>query len=297
MIKASTDKHTLNWLRRRVNNDLLSTLSIENKSNIIYSLLAGVPAPVIVLEEGDKYSIINGSDVLCSIIQFIHGGFELQGNTEYETEIGRTLKGKTYFDFSDDEKENFLDTEVVVSITPALTECQRNILKTSLFNGITIQGQAVKVVKSSPIDSCLEELLTHKFFEAVNISSPSIDLVAQFLMISEDGVSTELRVKDIIAFKENLTEKECDIIKELDYLAKAYPEKTPYLKKTHVPMVFVVGKRALKDKLKPEKFRKIMDEFFDNMVEEYKKNCDSSSSKSKANARIRAIMGFYNSAI
>lgn len=293
-MKISIDKHTLNWLKRKVNNVVSVTSTTENKSNIICSLMTGIPAPIITIEEvNDTYSVINGSEIVGTIIDFINGNFELQVNNEYKIELGNEINGKTYFDFSDDEKENFLDIEIIVGIASNITENQKNLLKTSMLNS----NCPVEESETSAIDKYLDELLNHKFFESVNISSPSIDLVAQFLMVKEEGVTTELRVKDIILFKKTLTKKDCNLAKELDYLYKAYPEKTVYLKKTHVPMVYLVGKRALRDKIKPERFRKIMDNFFDNMSEEYRKNCDSSSSKSKANARIRAIMKYYNTSI
>lgn len=292
MIKKTTDKHTINWLKRSIKDIAGATLPADVKSNIVYSLLAGIPAPMIILE-GDTtgYGLVSGGDFVNSVMDFIHGGFSIEKNDIYEAEIGKHFVGKTFFDFSDEEKDIFLELEVVVIILRPLTDNQRKAVEFS-YSRINVVDAVAVVSATSQIDITLEKYLAHKFFEAVNISSPSIDLITQFLMINEQGTTTELRVKDIIAFKESITE-EPNINNELDYLAKAYTEKTIYLKKTHLPMIFVCARVALADKVKPVKFKEIMDKFFEDMSEEYKKACDSSSSRSKANTRLKVLIQYY----
>ncbi len=293
MIRGISDKHTINWLKRQVKDKVETGISKKEKSDIVFSLLAGVPTPTVVLEDtGKSCSVLSGNDLVASIMQFIHGGFAIEKNEAFEAEVGEGHVGKTYFDFSDDEKERFLDLEVFVNTLDPLTEAQRKLLTTAYT---TIQpkavGQEVETI-SCEADAVLEQFLNHKFFEAVNISAPSIDLVTQLLMVTEEGAVSELRVKDIIEFKQNLS-KDIDMSKELDYLSKVYTEKTTYLKKTHLPMIYVCAGLALKDKVKPVKFKEMMDKFFDNMSDEYKKACDSSSSKSKANIRIKTLVQYY----
>lgn len=295
MIRGISDKHTINWLKRQVKDKVETGVSQKEKSDILYSLLAGVPAPMVVLEDtGKSCSVLNGNDLVASIIQFIHGGFALEKNEVFEAEVGEGYVGKTYFDFSDDEKERFLDLEIFVNTLDTLTEVQRKLLTTAYT---TIQpkivAQEIETI-SCEADAVLEQFLNHKFFEVVNISAPSIDLVTQLLMVTEEGALSELRVKDIIEFKQGLS-KDIDMSKELDYLAKAYTEKTTYLKKTHLPMIYVCAGLALKDKVKPVKFKEMMDKFFDNMSDDckYKKACDSSTSKSKANIRIKELVQYY----
>jgi hypothetical protein len=295
MIKGISDKHTINWVKRQVKEKVETVISPKEKSDTIYSLLAGVPAPMVVLEEtGKSCSVLNGKDLIASIIQFIHGGFALEKNEVFEAEVGEGYVGKTYFDFSDDEKERFLDLEIFVNTLDTLTEIQRKLLTNSYT---ALQPKAVTQeleTISCEADAVLEQFLNHKFFEAVNINAPSIDVVTQLLMVSEEGAVSELRVKDIIDFKQNLS-KDVDMSKELDLLAKAYTEKTTYLKKTHLPMIYVCAGLALKDKVKPVKFREVMDSFFDNMSDDckYKKACDSSTSKSKATMRIKELVQYY----
>lgn len=297
MIKGMSDKHTINWLKRQIKDKIETNISQKEKSDILYSLLAGVPAPMVVLENKNQTcSVLNGNDLVASIVQFIYGGFSIQKNEIFEEEVGNKYVGKTYFDFSDDEKENFLDLEVFVNVLDPLTEAQRKILTTAYTaqnKAVGAVGQEVENI-SCEADEVLEQFLGHKFFEIVNISVPSIDLVTQLLMVTKEGAKSELRVKDVVEFKKGLS-KDIDMTKELDYLAKAYTQKTTYLKKTHLPMIYVCAGLALEDKVKPIKFKEIMDKFFDSMTDDckYKKACDSSTSKSKANIRIKELVQYY----
>lgn len=289
MIKGSIEKHTLNWLKRNVH-DVSSNISTKEQSDIIYGLLVGVPAPVVIIEEsGDNYSLLSGNDLITSLKNFINGNITIESNSLFELEDS-SFKGKTFFDFSDVEKEKFLEVEVMVNILRPLTENQRNII-VNLTKTKVANNEKRQIVCEA--DHILEGVLKHKFFEYVNIPNISIDVVAQILMFNENGAVSELRSVDIIEFKKALKKKDICIDKELDFLGKAYTEKTSYLKKTHLPMIVQCARRAMKDGVKPDKFKSLMDNFFNDIPGDYKKAADSTSSRSKANVRLKVLTQYY----
>lgn len=291
MIKSNIEKHTLNWLKRNINEVKLA-LNEREQSDIIYGLLIGLPAPVIVIEEsGDSYSLLSGNDFVASLRNFINGNVKIEDNALFELEES-SLKGKTFFDFSDIEKERFFEIEVMVNKLRPLTENQRKIILSAnnMENKVEVNKKVAIVCEADPI---LEEILKNKFFEYVNIPNISIDVVAQILMFNKEGAVSELRSVDIIEFKKKLKKKDISIDKDLQYLCKVYSEKTSYLKKTHLPMIIQCVKRAIEDGMKPEKFRSLMDDFFSDIPVEYKKAADSTSSRSKANVRLKVLNKYY----
>ena len=82
----------------------------------------------------------------------------------------------------------------------------------------------------------------------------------------------------------------------IDFLDKAYAEKTVYLKKAHLPMVYVCAQKALESKIPPAIFKTIIDDFFAANDPAYKKAGDNgTASKSNVNTRIRLMLEYYNS--
>lgn len=329
-MKNNIIKVTLNFLKR--NNFIFKAnkISLENKSRIIYTILAGIPLPLIIVEEKkDAFNVITGGDYIDAILQFLNGKFALVKDELLNKFIKEDLSNKTFNDFSDDLKEEFLETEIAISVFRSLRKSEKDVIIKIIDNkkvvntdtdtdtnaktktkantkantkAKTKQKKSTSSTKSnnnaekaiSPVEKQLEEILNHPFFEKVHVRPITTNLIIPFLMVSNDGAEKALSTKNIQKFKENMNEVP-NINKELDFLNKAYQEKTTYLKKIHLPMIFNCARNALNSNITPTKFKNIIDQFFDENIPEYKKACDNgTSSKTNVNTRTTVMLKFFN---
>lgn len=296
---------TINSLRKRCFENVTCSSSIREKSLLIYLLLVGVPLPLIVAEEKeDKLFVYLGTNGIGIILQFIGGEFALEKEMVFSKLINENLEGKTFFDFSDELKEKFLETEIAISVfRPPLSEEERKIAfmslkdvnKTSIEDNKT-EGRLHNVGQENEIrsiDEQLGQLLTHQFFEKVNISPLTIDIPIQLFMITKNGVASDLSSKKIVKFKEAMTNIP-DIKPELDYMNEAFTEKKQFLKKAHLPMVTICAHLAIENGVSPSEFCKIIEAFFAKDNPQYKKACDNgTASKSNVNIRLNIMKNFF----
>lgn len=319
VMKKNINKVTMNFLKRnKFSNKEENTLSLEEKSLLIYMILAGIPFPMIILEETEetKYLVLSGWNAVSTVQQFMRGEFALKSIETLNGMIPENIEGKTFFDFSDELKDEFLDTEMVISVFRyPLQESERaaviNVLNTAqIYNRSNLSPSIGKNVAApvidedhepesqpekdlSPIDEQLEDMLKHPFFEKINVNHLTDDIALSLFMVSEDGAISDLSGKKIAEFKNNL-EKLPDYKHVLEFLNQAYNEKTTYLKKAHLPMVYVCAQKALNLNLSPEKFKEIIDAFFASNNPAYKKAGDSgTATKTNVNIRIKLMLEFF----
>jgi len=320
-MKNNINKVTMNFFRRtKFSNASNFSLSIDEKSKLIYMVLAGIPLPIIMLEElgENEYFVLSGAEIVSTIQEFMNERFALNAFKVLKKFVSESVEGKTFSEFSEELKDDFLDTEMVISVfRHPLNEEERNAVLTVISHtpASSTESTSVEVEKKSEpkttainpelkeahglsgIEEQLENVLNHPFFRKVNINQLNSDIVVSLFMVSENGAVSDLSGAKIANFKSQLTE--LPNYKDVaDYLDKAYTEKTTYLKKAHLPMVYVCAQKALKSNLPPEKFKEVIDAFFASNNEEYKKAGDNgTASKANVNTRIRLMVEFFNNNI
>lgn len=305
IMKKNIGVTTINSLRRRCFENINYDVPVSKKSWLIYLLLVGVPLPLIIAEEKeDKLFVFYGGNEIGAILQFIRGEFALEKVVGFNKLIDKELEGKTFFDFSDELKEKFLETEIAISVfRPPLNEEERKFAFMALKDTSKLATEPVKEENKLPnieqknetrsINEQLEQLLTHQFFEKVNISPLTIDVPIQLFMITKDGVTSNLSSRKIIEFKEAM-KKVPDITPELDYMNVAFAEKKQFLKKAHLPMISICAHLAIENGVNPSEFDKIIEEFFAKNNPQYKKACDNgTASKSNVNIRLNIMKKFF----
>lgn len=318
-MRKNINKVTMNFLKRnKFENDVENVLSLKDKSVLIYMILSGIPFPMIIAEErGDSHFVLSGWNAISTVQQFMRGEFSIEGIDMMEELLTESIVGKTFFDFSDDLKDEFLDTEMVISVfrhplTGGERETVLNVLnKAHVYNGIHLPSFDAQIVfpaikeesvekaktngKPQSIDEQLESMLKHPFFEKVNISPLTNDIAISLFMVSENGAISDLSGAKIAEFKTNLSEVP-SYKPVVEFLNQAYTEKTAYLKKAHLPMVYVCAQKALESKVTAVRFKTIIDDFFASNNPAYKKAGDNgTASKSNVNTRIRLMLEYFNS--
>jgi hypothetical protein len=306
-MRININKVTLNSVRRGCFVNLGdNSFTEDEKSDLIYRILAGIPLPVIVTEEVEnKFCVLSEKDIVLTILQFIQGDFVARKNELLSQLIEESIEGKTFNDFSEPLKEKFLETQVIIGVYRPLCSSERDILISALSKEKQPHNTTVTVYSPDAAEVCsgqvqegqqtIEGYINHPFFAKIN-AVPGTDVVIPLMMITKEGVSCNLSSQNINEFKEAM---ECvpNIRRELDYLNSAYTEKTNYLKKAHLPMIFICARDAINDGLDPAEFKNVIDSFFATIIPEYKKASDNgTASKANVNTRTRIMLEFYNKA-
>lgn len=300
-MKSNLEIHTLSWVKKNKFHYNGGNVSDFNKSIIISCLLANIPLTPIILEEGNEYRVLRGNDELSAILDFIGGRLVISDNEIRTNLLNEDLIGKSFNDFSDELKESFLEKDMSFSIIRKMDDRERETLLSYYSSGnvVPLREHVIDTVSDktskSKADIKLEKYLSHPFFTKVNISSISTDIIAQMLMVSEEGIEKDLSATNIAEFKDKLTDVP-DLAPVLNYLDSSFVEKNTNLRKSHLPMVYLCAKRGLmKESCPPSKFKKVIDSFFESSIEEYKKASDArTSSKTNVNTRIRVMLEYFN---
>lgn len=303
-MKAIVEKYTINFVKRNTFEGIDIDIPNSVKSTTISKILAGVTAPMIYLEEKkDSYFVLSYSSVIATILDFVRGNFKLESNFVMDKLLNKKFENKTFFDFSDEEKGLFFEQSIAVTIFRDLNDLEREVLQGEyLVNQPKTEEKPkvsekrnvnVKVPIKTNIDKELETYLKNSFFTKVNVPVVSNDIVLQLLMISDEGAQVEFSSKKIIQFKESL-DSVPDISETLNYLDNAYEEKCMYLKKAHIPMIYVCAEKAIKHNMEPKQFKKLIDNFFLLEDKEYKEaSIAHTTLRANVNTRTRVMLDYF----
>jgi len=154
------------------------------------------------------------------------------------------------------------------------------------------------------------ELCDHNFITSIiKLTEPArrkhedLQILLQYLILCQRPVcgfsGTEIMnfCDDVKNGEETIDGKEIE--KVLNYLDDALQEKRQYLKKVHVPVVMYIAKEAMNQKIAPDVFRVLLDEFFESLSEndEYMAACKSGSAKrASVQLRVKIMSGIIEAA-
>lgn len=310
-MKYNIEKVTLTFFKRT---EILppanaTAPSMQDALSIVQRIMNGVPIPMISVEEHDDcFTAVTGWEYIHAISLFIQS--ELHQNGEP-------------VQFSVEEKASFMETEVAIcSFKKGLTPEERLLVSNSLGNQVTVSCSATvqdtlsqdaeednkassdEADPQSKSENAIDAVLinsmkkANSFFENTNIQPVTEDIILSLLMVSENGAVSDLSSKKIEEYRttQQLSSEEAERLDDtLQYLGEVYTEKTPYLKKAHLPMIFVCAQKAKGNGIEPDQFRAVVDQFFENCPAEYKKASDNgTASKSNVSTRIRVMLNAFS---
>ena len=310
-IKSNLEKHTVSWLKRQDNDNLLKkNISIqrkevwdhEKKSNLIVSILLDIPIESLLFEEAESesYNILDGKQRTLSLCSFLENGFALSERIRAKEVDGVSLVGMVFSALPEEMRNRILEYELSISILRALDLEER---ATVFF----MRNQAVSLTKMDLSLVMLGEkamdiftrLCKHDFMQSkIKLTEPArrkhddLKILLQYLILCqrpESGFSGS----EIMTLCDDIKNGEADIgeveiTQILDYLNTAFAEKRQYLKRVHVPIVLYTAQAAIQQGIPAENFQNLLDIFFTSLPkdEEYMAACKSGSAK-RANVRIR----------
>ncbi|HCL4479988.1 TPA: hypothetical protein N2D99_002055 [Clostridium botulinum] len=307
-MKFINEKHILSWIIRNDFEMSKTSLSNEVISNIIGGIISKIPLPSnIVLEESSNgYKVLSGDQYIKAIKAFFK-----KKNSLVETDFIKNV-GLTSADvesLADDIMDDLLDTEINFSILRPLSKNDRKLVNsfinvlnnnndTVIHKVKVVKEETPEFVKEADIDKVLNKYTGHEFFSKVNIKDVDSYILLQLLFVDFNGVPRDMNSKNLDKFRDTLNTVP-NINSELDYLNSAFTKSELQLKKVHLPMIFLCGKIALKNKVAPTKFRELILKFLNLDNKQYKNAYlkGGVANKCNVNTRINEMVNWFKNQI
>lgn len=276
----------------------------RRKSMFIHSILTNYPIPpVYATKENRIYHIIDGKQRLTTIFSFIKNEFALDKETPpIEEEV---LKEKVFDELSDELKEKLLSFEIDIVKLEEVSSAELEELFFRLNQGVPLRKiETTRAILGGQILRFVESIANTPFFqEKINISKGARkrfvdqEVVLQILALLHRR-ETGFSAKEMDAFVKELKAKELQeelktkIQNVCFYLNEAFPEKKRFLKKLHIPMIFLLAlENQEKDRvISPKEFGQWAEDFFKNIPSDYYEASQSGSArKENVQKRIQSM--------
>lgn len=321
MIKHNIEKHTIGWMKAQDDRGNLDfSISIQRKevwdeehqSNLICSLLIGIPVESILFEEDEfkdgAYKVLDGKQRSTTILHYLNDEFPISEKSKIHEINGVDVVGKRYSELPEDLQLDLKEYELSIAVVRALTEDEREVLFFMRNQAVPLTKlELAKVLMGSAVMDALNNFVQHPFMKKVNLTESalkrSVDQeVVMHCLILETGKDLSFSGKDVMGFAETLREESISLevqeqfIKIFDYLDKAIPEPNKSLRKTHIPMLYSTVKTAMELGIKEDSFGEWVNMFFKHIKKpnRYSDACSAGSSKkSNIQARLAYMQDYF----
>jgi len=308
--KAEILKFDLEVQRRSVWNK-------KQKQKLMDSLIFNYPVPPLYFidkKETDEkaFYLLDGQQRVRTVHEFYSDEFPLakdmdtfidsDDDKEYE------LKGMFYSELPEEIKKALNATNLTTYTFSNISENEIAEMFKRLNAGTPMRKmELTRVDMPNQINTLLNELSKHEFFEKINISASAKnhftdqEVIIQSMMLLS-GTYTGFSGKDINNFvmgfinkddstkwhSESFMEVFDRITKIVDFLNEVFDEKYKYLKKVNIPVILKVAETALQDNVTEKNFWLWIDRFYELLQpeSEYTLTCTSNSAK-KGNVQKR----------
>lgn len=285
--------------------------SLEQKSDLIHSIIYGYPIPQVMVQESDDEFLwlLDGKQRLTTILDYCNGEFALSKKTP--PALGEKIAGCKFADLNDDLKDYIYDESITFVLIKSLTNPERDELFLRWNSGTPLTKIELTRAMHSDMLNQLDEISDLEFFIDVfpmstkarnSFIDQEMILQIAMLMDKENHTFKGFGSKQIQQYVINLKslgkiipEK---IVKEMEeaskYLSMALGgfslvDRRQILKKLHTPIIFLTAIKAKESDISPKMYGDFIDNFFitNYRVESnYGKSCQAGSPK-KENVEIR----------
>ena len=242
------------------------------KQLLIDTILRGYDIPKLywrkVSKSPEKYEVVDGQQRLRAIFEFHGGEFNLPKDAD---EIdGEPVAKLTYGELPEDLRLRFDNYALDVIVLSDTSEDEVREMFLRLQNGTTLKAQEKRNAMPGNMRNFVKELAKHVFFSRVAFSDSrfSHDLVAaQMTAIELNGGPCHVRNANLNAMYESQVEFEPNGVKAkkirrvLDFLAQAFPEKTPELERYSVISLYTLVSHCLEKYAMSERHRSLREWF------------------------------------
>ena len=212
--------------------------SSQKKEELIDTILRGWKLPKFYFlrtsDDPEEFEVVDGQQRLSAIFEFLGNEFQLGNNGDVSSQ------NKYYRELPPNVSDNIDDFEIEYDEITEASEEDIKLFFQRLRQGLPLtSSEKLNAVHSSLRNFC-RELARHGFFQkCVKFSDKRyayFDVATKVAAIQIEGLETGLRFEDIKAIFEsqvNFSKRSAvakRLEKTLDYLYKAFPEKSPELR-------------------------------------------------------------------
>lgn len=289
--------------------------SILQKSLLVHSILSDYPIPALYLvkykDKGNEttYQALDGKQRCTSIFEFIHGEYALHASTPNVTIEGTEyeLANKMFeelpeecrdlingFRFTIYALENATDEE----IEEAFARLNASVPLTLIQKARTEMGtELAKWTREMTQFPFFQHAIPLTLAQARRESELEILLQSMLLMDAKDegyeykAISMREVMKYCRDIRGGYTDERRRVTQcVVEYLSDAFTEKHKFLKKTNVPMVFIMADLAMQNNITPSDFKAFIDYFGSSICVDYDMNTGSGNIKRiKTEGRLLAM--------
>jgi hypothetical protein len=289
--------------------------SEEQKSLLIHSLAINYPIPpMYAIEKDDSYQFLDGKQRGTSLQQFLSDKFALSKETPDVN--GVEIAGLKYSELPEEVKDEVrAKAAFLIYKFKDITEEEIEQMFLRLNGGVPLTKMELnRVTAGSDIMNFIQEIANEVFFkERISLSEKMVnrfvneEVLFQILMLMMNnneavGLSSKdikefiLKIKDV-GIPEDIQKSMREVTR---YLGSAFPVQESYLKKLHVPMIFLMAIQAQKDGIECQKFSGWVQDFFSKGNKGnfyFNSNSGGTAKKENVAKRISRMQEHYNSHI
>ena len=292
-----------------------SQWSLLQKSLLIQSILAGFPIPSLYFlkykdeENTTIYDVLDAKQRLTTVFDFIRGEYALHSSTPEVTYEGTTydLADMKYEELSEECQDCIKGYRFTIQVIEDATEEEIEEIFMRLNNSTPLsQIQKARTVMGTDLAKWTKEMCSHGFFQySVNFTlaqarrEADLETLLQSMLLLDSrhegyewkGISTAEVTKYCKHIRGKYNNDKRKMIEDiLDYLFSCFPEKCDFLRKSNIPVVFVLAKVAMEHNVKYDDFGEFINIFAENLSEEFRLGQGSGNIKRvKTEMRLRGI--------
>lgn len=249
-----------------------SVWSIPQKQLLIDSILRDIDIPKIYIREinDNQYEeeVIDGQQRLLAIWGFYNNEFKLDKNCDPVNNID--IANKKYEVFNEDIKDLFESYELNLVVLREASDEDVEEMFLRLQNGTTLNAQEKRNAMPGDMKQFVRELAQYSFFNNCGFENYrfAFDLIsAQMVLPILKGSICNLKNVDLVKMYKNNQNFDNNshyakqIKTTLDFLYKAFPQKTPELKKFNAISMYLLSLYLLENFVVKDRAKKIGDWF------------------------------------
>ena len=287
--------------------------SLLQKSLLVHSILADYPVPALYLikykDNETSYQALDGKQRCTSIFEFMRGEYALHASTP-DVSIDGTkyeLANKTFEELSEECKDLIngfrftiyaIENATNEEIEEAFARLNASVPLTLIQKARTEMGtEMARWTKKMTQLPFFQHVIPLTLAQARRESELEILLQSMLLMDAKDlGYEYKaISMREVMKYCKDIRGKYTDERQKviqcvIEYLSDAFTEKHKFLKKTNVPMVFIMSDLAMQNDISPSDFKTFIDNFGGSICIEYDINTGSGNIKrSKTEGRLLAM--------
>ncbi len=290
------------------------------KSNLVWSILSdGYVPPVVLLRDKSDvdergkdtyiYEILDGQQRLTSMFSFMDDEWTLHADTPPITfeNFPFDIAGRKFSELEEELQNAISQFRFSLQCFENYTMEEAESLFFHINSGVGLSAvQKSKAKMGTDMVSYFNDLLGGTFFtSAVHVTDAQEKREEKLLMLIQsvlllDNRQAEYPYKTIAAsfcqkYAEGLRNNYGDLSRlvlseTIDYLGEAFQATNKFLRKNNVPVVVVMGKVALEQKIEPQDFRLFINDFANAFYPSYESASGSGNVKAKqVQMRLRVM--------